>query len=81
MVELKQKKVDVFKEVEDEIIKELSKEKKYNSEVLKLKESNKRNLILNVFEKMLGKVLFGLKIEIVVKWKETVLFTYVIPKN
>lgn len=81
MSELKNEQEKIFDDIEKELVESIEKEKAFNVEELKEIKAKKRNFILTVLEKMLGKLLIGLKIEIVVKWKEKVLFTYVIPKD
>lgn len=81
MYELNKKNDDVFKEIEMDIMKGIEEEKAFNIEELKEVKSKQRNLLLTALQKMLGKILVGLKIEIVVSWRNKVLFTYIIPKN
>lgn len=81
MEEIKNEVLDPIGDVNKEILCELAKEKAYNKATLNKTTLAKSNFILTLLEKMLGKLLFKLKIKIVVLWDDKELFTYVIPKN
>lgn len=79
--ELKTKEIDIIDDVAGEIYNEILNESKFNQKVYKDNIARKKNFILTILEKMLGKLLTKLKITITVEYNEKVLFTYVIPKN
>lgn len=68
-------------EIEKEILDELKKEKKLNAQTLNKEGVRRGNFILTLLQRMLGKLMFKLKIRIVVLWDDKEIFTYEIPKN
>lgn len=79
--EIKNEKLNVFENIEKELLTEMEREKEFNNEELKEEKAKKRNFLLTICEKMLGKFITKLQIKIVVSWNGKELFTYVIPKN
>lgn len=73
--------LDPMLEIENEILEELKKEKKLNLQTLNKEGIRRGNFILTILQRMLGKLMFKLKIRIVVLWDDKELFTYEIPKN
>ena len=73
--------VKIISEISDEVFKELETNSKNDKKYLKQAYAERSSLFYKVMEKMLGKLLFKLKIKIVVYWDDKELFSYVIPKN
>lgn len=65
------------KELHDEIERQISE----NTEFLKSEHSKPRNMILGVWQTILRKIMYKLKVRVQVYWSDKLLFEYEIPKD